>query len=671
MSNKDILVQLRSTYLEDYKRAHYKEERRVIFKKMEDLSRTGEFQSWSRFAAALLAGLDKSSFDIALSEYDEAIALDPTFAYPWNGKGNALAQLKKYDDALAAYDKAIALDPTFAYPWNGRGGVLNELKKYDDALGCFDKAIALDAAYASPWNGRGNALGQLKKYDDALAAYDKAIALDATFAYPWNGKGNVLRNLKRYDDALACFDKAIALDPTELSPQYNRALTLFHNDRLEEAHAEFKALLTLDLPPELASLASLWVERISRAVKAAKQEKGEAEKGEKGEEARKEEVLAAALTTDIYQKLADLRLLEEVEKSRNEMKEALAKALGAPRRIGGASEDGTLFVLRDWNSYTPLLPPEFRPQSLVSPATRLGGGYFLTWRGHGVAIDPGIDFVVQLYKKKLSIADVDSVVVTHCHLDHTRDLEALVDLNYRFNENNNARLGADAFRELRFFLSPAAHSKYAEYLKHTRCCSQPELMYGGKDKKQVSDHIEVRPIRGFHKDITSEDEAIGLVLTLKKDGGEPLLVGLTSDSRSDPSLAEQFAGCHVLIAHLGTIETAKELLGNGLKNHLGLKGCFDLGQKVQPKLLIIGEFGEELLESRLEIIRVMVEYKAENTACILGADSNLAIGLGGELSVLCCHPSCKQLPTKILLKDVMPTIGEDGLFRYYCSKHSI
>ena len=92
-----------------------------------------------------------------------------------------------------------------------------------------------------------------------------------------------------------------------------------------------------------------------------------------------------------------------------------------------------LLVLRDWNSFSPLLRRELRDQDGPGPDERFGGGYFLAWKGHGIAIDPGVDFVTQLYRKGLSIADVDTVIVTHCHLDHTRDLESLVDLNYRHN----------------------------------------------------------------------------------------------------------------------------------------------------------------------------------------------------------------------------------------------
>jgi len=52
----------------------------------------------------------------------------------WNGKGNALAYLKKYEQAIECYDKAIEIDPKYVYAWNGKGNALAYLKKYEHEL---------------------------------------------------------------------------------------------------------------------------------------------------------------------------------------------------------------------------------------------------------------------------------------------------------------------------------------------------------------------------------------------------------------------------------------------------------------------------------------------------------------------------------------------------------
>jgi tetratricopeptide (TPR) repeat protein len=55
------------------------------------------------------------------------------------------ASQKRYDEAVNAYQQAIARDAQFAYPWNGLGNVYRNQKQYDDAVDAFQQAITLDA----------------------------------------------------------------------------------------------------------------------------------------------------------------------------------------------------------------------------------------------------------------------------------------------------------------------------------------------------------------------------------------------------------------------------------------------------------------------------------------------------------------------------------------------
>jgi len=327
----------------------------------------------------------------------------------------------------------------------------------------------------------------------------------------------------------------------------------------------------------------------------------------------------------------------------------MAESVGRSRIIGQGDANDMLLVLRDWNSFSPLLRRDLRDQDSPGPDERLGGGYFLVWKGHGIAIDPGVDFVTQLYRKGLSIADVNTVIITHCHLDHTRDVESLVDLNYRYNRAKGAKPHPpnDDFRPLQFYLCDPALTKYSEYLKTSGCCRTPAQLRRG-DTYPIGNFIDVQTVPVRHRDINGRDnEAIGLVFLLKDESGEVARVGITSDSKWIDSLAESFSDCDVLVAHMGTIEIGEEKAATGekgedaaetggflktdLKNHLGTKGCFRLLQRAKPKIFVMGEFGEELVETRCKIIQVFHKLKPDQTSLVLGGDSNLVIGLGREL----------------------------------------
>ena len=66
-----------------------------------------------------------------MAAFDKAIALDPEYASPWNGKGHLLSEQKRYDEAMAAFDKATALNPEYQYAWNNKGNLLREQKRYN------------------------------------------------------------------------------------------------------------------------------------------------------------------------------------------------------------------------------------------------------------------------------------------------------------------------------------------------------------------------------------------------------------------------------------------------------------------------------------------------------------------------------------------------------------
>ena len=78
--------------------------------------------------------------------------------------------------------------------------------------------------------------------------------------------------------------------------------------------------------------------------------------------------------------------------------------------------------LQRWNSSSP------------AQGRSVGGGYLLYQTDDkgtvnlGIAIDPGFDFVRNLFHMGFSIRDIDIVVISHSHVDHVRDFESIVQL---------------------------------------------------------------------------------------------------------------------------------------------------------------------------------------------------------------------------------------------------
>lgn len=78
--------------------------------------------------------------------------------------------------------------------------------------------------------------------------------------------------------------------------------------------------------------------------------------------------------------------------------------------------------LQRWNSLTP------------AQGKSVGGGYFIYRTCKcgvvdlGIAIDPGFDFVRNLFRMGFTLRDIDIVLISHAHADHLWDFESLIQL---------------------------------------------------------------------------------------------------------------------------------------------------------------------------------------------------------------------------------------------------
>ena len=126
----------------------------------------------------------------------------------WVEEGKICLAEERYKEALAAFEQAIALDPTFATAYNDKGLALHHLQRYEEAVAAYEQAIALDPTSATAYRNKGDALYSLQRYEEAVAAYEQAIALDPTYALAYRAKGFVLKVLGRHDEAEEAYARA-------------------------------------------------------------------------------------------------------------------------------------------------------------------------------------------------------------------------------------------------------------------------------------------------------------------------------------------------------------------------------------------------------------------------------------------------------------------------------
>jgi tetratricopeptide (TPR) repeat protein len=191
----------------------------------------------------------------AVTYYNNAIALNPTFDSAMAGEAVSLNALGQYSQALSFANQALAIRSS-ATALGAQADALFYLGQYNEAIGAYqnytqivynqysaycnlaysytqenESAQAL-ASYSQCTNLNQsdpmvyNQIGLLYmangQYANALTAFSSATALTISNAQIWNNKGEALAALGRYQDAMDCFNTALTIDPTYAAAQANK-----------------------------------------------------------------------------------------------------------------------------------------------------------------------------------------------------------------------------------------------------------------------------------------------------------------------------------------------------------------------------------------------------------------------------------------------------------------
>jgi tetratricopeptide (TPR) repeat protein len=353
----------------------------------------------------------------------------------------------------------------------------------------------------------------------------------------------------------------------------------------------------------------------------------------------------------------------EMERYRVKMDQRLARSAAflEPTR-SFAKDRSLLFVLREWNSFTPSIPDWHE--------TDRGGGYFICHAGQGIVIDPGFDFLQSFAKTGGRVADIDHIIVTHAHPDHTAEFESLLTLVYEYNKAREA--DGKPFKTVTLYTSQSAARKFGSIvplqdMSHVK--KVVVLNQGTKDYPQVvpvCDGLTLTVLPTYHPDVISDSCAVGLGFTFTIGTGDAAVsrkVLITSDTGCYPTIdisdtnprkskvdrgegkavyenySRDFgpgAAIDLVVAHLGSVKpeevgASSESLSMSMvadthrsetdhpefrdalsgvepyHHHLGLLGTALLIGAINPKAAIVSEFGEELKDIKFELIEALQE----------------------------------------------------------------
>ncbi len=285
-----------------------------------------------------------------------------------------------------------------------------------------------------------------------------------------------------------------------------------------------------------------------------------------------------------------------------------------------------LTVLRRWQSFTPAL-------SMGSEVGHKGGGYFVFKTdskgeiNEGLVIDPGFDFLENFFDEGFSIKDIDAILMTHSHRDHSSDFMSIVTLVHEMNKRGK-RVFENKWRDkkLVLFMTEGCYQNFAEQIKRNRE-SFYEIVrvekgkpYPGERKNYFLNSFKLEVQKANHSDLTDHD-SVGYII---KDKSKPPrdLIGFTGDTQWFNGIEDMYKDCPIICMNIGGVvdifkedkiklsdlcnKDDEEYINNIKKillreNHLYLPGFYlmarrllNIKKRTKTTLLIISELCEEM-----------------------------------------------------------------------------
>jgi len=164
-----------------------------------------------------------ASFEKAIQHFEEAVAIDPSFARAYAGTAHAVLLLSRSTMALdqarprlqEALDSALALDPKLPEAHAMQGLFLWAFQRDAiEAEAAIRRAIHLNPSYVEAHACMRDLMGQRGRRSESLLAAREALTLGAGLDPDlYCGVGRALTGLGRFEEAIAYFREARAIDP--------------------------------------------------------------------------------------------------------------------------------------------------------------------------------------------------------------------------------------------------------------------------------------------------------------------------------------------------------------------------------------------------------------------------------------------------------------------------
>lgn len=240
---------------------------------------------------------------------------------------------------------------------------------------------------------------------------------------------------------------------------------------------------------------------------------------------------------------------------------------------------------------------------------RRTGGMLLKSSGDGkedlrLYIDPGPGALVYSLKEGVDLKKLDGLIVTHAHLDHCNDAEAIIEaMTHGCKEKRGVLIGNSTVLK-------GLNTEKEEFTQEISTYHQNAVRKVKEMKVEENITLKGRKIQFFR---TKHGEPNTMAFKIKRKNQNET-VGFITDSALFDDLLKFFSDCSYLIINVLRPK------GKEWEGHLNINDVAEILNHIRPKKAILHHFGYSMLYSSLKEQKEFLEEKTTESEIIFAKD---------------------------------------------------
>jgi ribonuclease BN (tRNA processing enzyme) len=212
---------------------------------------------------------------------------------------------------------------------------------------------------------------------------------------------------------------------------------------------------------------------------------------------------------------------------------------------------------------------------VVSKQSRSSGGFIVQVGELQLHIDPGPGALTNAALCGINVRGHSAILVSHAHLNHCNDLNALIHaMTLNGLDSHVVLIAPESVIQGTEHIKPVLHTHFANHVE--------KIIVAQPNKKIAMENIEVHPLVAKHSDLHS----LGFKIFTPD-----FVLAYSGDTSYSPEIAEQYEGADILVLNCQHPGKSKE---PGLCSADVVK----ILKKTNPKLCILTHFSQKMLDAK-------------------------------------------------------------------------